>query len=174
MLIEDLISCGALKFGDFTLTSGKKSKYYVDIKKASSNPEILSRMTDLFSDLRIQADKVAGVELGAVPLIVAYSLKNKVPFIIIRKGEREHGTKKKIEGDIGPGERVLLLEDVVTSGGSVITAVDNLKEAGAEVVQILSVVDREEGGTEKVREKAPFQALIRAKDLLAEAKRRGL
>ncbi|MCU0798583.1 MAG: orotate phosphoribosyltransferase [Candidatus Thermoplasmatota archaeon] len=173
MLIDDLIGCGALRFGDFTLTSGAKSRYYVDIKRASSIPAILKRITEGFTDLGVEADKVAGVELGAVPLIVAYSLHKGIPFIIIRKGEREHGTKKRIEGEILPGERVLLLEDVVTSGGSVIKAVDELESAGAKVVRIASVVDREEGGTEKVGAKAQFTALVRAKDLLEEAGRRG-
>ena len=131
--------------GDFTLRSGKKSKYYVDIKRASSRPEILSKMISGFKDLGIDCDKVAGMELGAVALIVAYSLKTDLPFLIIRKGGREHGTKRKIEGDIKPGEKILLLEDVVTSGGSVIQAIDIVEEAGGEVVAVLTVVDREEG-----------------------------
>ncbi len=173
MILEDLIGCGALRFGDFTLTSGTKSRYYVDIKRASSDPAILTRITEGFIGFGIEADKVAGVELGAVPLIVAYSLKKGIPFIIIRKGDREHGTKKRIEGEIVPGERVLLLEDVVTSGGSVIKAVDELESAGARVIRILSVVDREEGGTDKVEAKAPFTALVKAKTLLEEAGKRG-
>lgn len=172
MLIEDLISCGALKFGDFTLTSGKKSSYYVDIKKASARPEILRHIVQGFSSLNVECDKVAGVELGAVPLIVAYSLERNIPFIIIRKGDREHGTKKKMEGEVIKGERVLLLEDVVTTGGSVISAVDEIEQAGGRVVSILSVVDREEGGTDQVSKKAPFKALVTAKDLLREAERR--
>ena len=85
MLIEELLSCQAVRFGDFTLTSGKKSRYYVDIKRASCNPDILSKITDLFSYEAVECDKVAGVELGAVPLVVAYSLRNKVPLLIIRK-----------------------------------------------------------------------------------------
>jgi orotate phosphoribosyltransferase len=172
MLIDDLIECGALRFGDFTLTSGAKSRYYVDIKKASSDPRILSRITNAFIGMGIEAEKVAGVELGAVPLIVAYSLQSGIPFVIIRKGDREHGTKKKIEGEVRQGEKVLLLEDVVTSGGSVINAVDELERIGAKVVHIISVVDREEGGTDKVSARAPFDALVRAKDLLREADRR--
>lgn len=173
MIMDDLIGCGALRFGDFTLTSGAKSKYYVDIKRASSDPAILARITEGFIGLGIEADKVAGVELGAVPLIVAYSLKKGIPFIIIRKGDREHGTKKRIEGEVVPGEKVLLLEDVVTSGGSVIKAVDELESVGARVIRIVSVVDREEGGTDKVGARAPFTALVKAKDLLEEAGKRG-
>ncbi|MFW3146512.1 MAG: orotate phosphoribosyltransferase [Thermoplasmatota archaeon] len=169
MLVDDLISCGALKFGDFTLTSGAKSRYYVDIKKASAMPEILRRITLAFEEIGPECDKVAGVELGAVPLIVSYSLKKNVPFLIIRKGGREHGTKSRIEGEIGRGERILLLEDVVTSGGSVLKAVDLIEEQGGRVVGILAVVDREEGGTEPVSSRAPFRSLIKARELLQMA-----
>jgi len=169
LLIEDLVSCGAVKFGDFTLTSGKKSRYYVDIKKASSRPEVLKGIVESFSSFGIAADKVAGVELGAVPLIVGYSLHNSVPFVIIRKGARDHGMQSKIEGILEPGEKVLLLEDVVTSGGSVLKAMDLLEGAGVEVRAVLAVVDREEGGTDPISVRTEFRSLVRARDLLAIA-----
>jgi orotate phosphoribosyltransferase len=172
LLLDDLVECGALRFGDFTLTSGKKSRYYVDIKKASSRPAILKEIINGFGSMDVDCDRVAGVELGAVPLIVAYSLEKRVPFIIIRKEGREHGTKRKMEGEIEKGDRILLLEDVVTSGGSVIQAIDRIEEAGGKVESVLTVVDREEGGTDRVAERAPFKALVRAKDLLEEADRR--
>ena len=173
MLIEELLSCEAVRFGDFTLTSGKKSRYYVDIKRASCNPDILSEITDMFSYEAVECDKVAGVELGAVPLVVAYSLRNKVPLLIIRKKGRDHGTRKMIVGDLKEGDRILLLEDVVTSGGSVLGAIDLLEEAGASVVGVLSVVDREEGGTEPLNQRVDFRSLVKASDLLEEADRRG-
>lgn len=172
LLMDDLVECEALRFGDFTLTSGKKSKYYVDIKKASSRPEILRRITDGFAEFDIECDSIAGVELGAVPLIVSYSLMKDRPFVIIRKSGREHGTRRKFEGNINEGDRVLLLEDVVTSGGSVIQAIDIIEEAGGIVAGILTVVDREEGGTEKVKERGDFRSLVKASDLLAEADKR--
>lgn len=166
MLIDELVKSGAVKFGDFTLTSGKKSKYYVDIKRASSNPRVLGSITEGFSSYGVEADKVAGVELGAVPLIVAYSLQNELPFIIIRKKGREHGTRKGYEGQLNPGERVLLLEDVITSGGSVLRAIDIIEEAGGEVVKVLTVVDRQEGGTEPVNRRSSLGSLVTAEDLL--------
>ncbi|MGA1866805.1 MAG: orotate phosphoribosyltransferase [Thermoplasmatota archaeon] len=169
MLIEQLMECGALRFGDFTLTSGKKSRYYVDIKKASSRPEILREITRSFIDFGLQCDKVAGMELGAVALIVSYSLQTGKRFVIIRKGEREHGTRRKIEGEILPGERILLLEDVVTSGGSVMEAIDRIEEAGGKVIGVLCVVDRREGGTERVMERALFKSLVTAEELLEKS-----
>jgi orotate phosphoribosyltransferase len=169
MIVEDLVSCGAVKFGDFTLTSGKKSRYYVDIKKASSNPLILRRITEAFGNQKIECDKVAGVELGAVPLIVAYSLMFGIPFVIIRKADRDHGMKNRIEGTINKNDRVLLLEDVVTSGGSVIKALDLMEGEGCKVQAVLSVVDREEGGTEALGSRTDFRPLVRARELLALA-----
>ena len=166
MLLDDLIESKAVSFGDFTLTSGKKSKYYVNIKKASSDPGILRSITEKFSGFGIAADKVAGVELGAVPLIVAYSLKKDIPFVIIRKSGRHHGTRSRFEGDINPGEKILILEDVITSGGSVISAIDAVEEAGAEVIKVLAVVDREEGGTDPVNKRVSMNALVTARDLL--------
>ena len=161
-----------MKFGDFTLTSGKKSKYYIDVKKASAQPAVLRKIVEGFSDFQVEFDKVAGVELGAVPLIVAFSLQTEKPFVIIRKPGRDHGTRKRIEGDLNKGDRVLVLEDVVTSGGSVMEALDLLDEEGVEIVAVLAVVDREEGGTEKVESRTRFEALVRAGDLIEESGRR--
>ncbi|MBN1389566.1 MAG: orotate phosphoribosyltransferase [Candidatus Thermoplasmatota archaeon] len=169
LLVDQLLECGALRFGDFTLTSGRKSRYYVDIKRASSRPEVLKEITRGFIEYGVDCDKVAGMELGAVALIVSYSLRTGKQFIIIRKGGREHGTKRKIEGEVLPGERILLLEDVVTSGGSVLEAIDRIEEAGGKVTSVLSVVDREEGGTEKVKERASFRSLVTAGELLKMA-----
>jgi len=172
-LLDELVDCGAVRFGDFTLTSGKKSRYYVDVKKASSRPDLLERMTRAFVDMGMECDSVAGVELGAVPLIVAYSLRTKKPFIIIRKAAREHGTRSRIEGEVRPGEKVLLLEDVVTSGGSVVKALEALQGEGAHIVGVLSVVDREEGGTQEISSRTTFRSLVKASELLEAASRAG-
>jgi orotate phosphoribosyltransferase len=169
MLISDLVSCGAVMFGDFTLTSGKKSRYYVNIKKASSRPDILKRIVEGFSEKGYKPDRVAGVELGAVPLIVAYSVLYDVPFVIIRKGDRDHGMRSRLEGEVRKGESILLLEDVVTSGGSVLKAMDILEESGAHVEAVLTVVDREEGGTDPISARTHFHSLVKARDLLAVA-----
>jgi orotate phosphoribosyltransferase len=167
LLVSDLVDCGAVRFGTFILTSGKKSDYYVDIKKATSDPSILEEITRRFVEHHIRADRVAGVELGAVPLIVAYSMETRIPFIIIRKGDRSHGTERRFEGEILPGEKILLIEDVVTSGSSVITAMNTIEESGGIIVAVLAVVDREEGGSERISDRVEFHTLLRASDLLA-------
>ena len=167
MLVDDLISCEAIRFGDFTLTSGKKSSYYIDVKKACSRPDILAKIIDCFVDKGVDCSKVAGVELGAVPLIVGYSLRTGKPFLIIRKKAKEHGTGRRMEGEVDHlEEEILLLEDVVTSGGSVLSAIDVIEEAGGKVTAVMAVVDREEGGTERIEQRAEFISLVRASELL--------
>ena len=98
-LKQKLVDCGAVKFGDFTLTSGKKSSYYVDLKLASTDPSILKEIAVEFAKLLPEnIDFIAGMELGAVPLAAALSLETGIPYSMIRKSSREHGTGTRIEG----------------------------------------------------------------------------
>lgn len=152
MLKESLKECGAFKTGDFTLTSGKKSNFYVDIKQASTNPKILKEIAAEMTKLLEDEDKIAGMELGAVPLTVALSLQCDLPYLIIRKKDRVHGTGKLIEGDMRSGDKILLVEDVTTSGTSVVTAADIIRNEGGEVFRVIVVVDREEGAFERLKE----------------------
>ncbi len=151
-LVDLLISCGAVKFGDFILTSGKRSSYYIDIKQASTNPRILKLIASKMKDYVAGYEIIAGMELGAVPIAVALSLESEKPFVIVRKQEKTHGTKKLIEGGDVNGKRVLIVEDVTTTGGSVIRAIKILRENGAIVDKVVTVVDREEGAKEKLSE----------------------
>ncbi|MEK6985917.1 MAG: orotate phosphoribosyltransferase [Candidatus Thermoplasmatota archaeon] len=144
-----LLECGAVQFGEFTLTSGAKSRYYVDVKRAATDPATLRVVAKGFAALATRLgpfDAVAGMELGAVPLATAVSLESNLPLLIIRKGERKHGTGKRIEGRDPKGWRVFVVEDVTTSGGSTVEAVKVLREAGATVAHAAVVVDRESGG----------------------------
>ena len=152
MLKESLKECGAFKTGEFTLTSGKKSNFYVDIKQASTNPRILKEIAVKMKEHIKDEDKIAGMELGAVPLAVALSLECNLPYLIIRKKERAHGTGKLIEGDMNPGDKVLLVEDVTTTGTSVVKAADIVREAKGEVSRVIVVVDREEGAYELLKD----------------------
>jgi len=149
ILRQKLLDCEAVKFGDFTLTSGKKSNFYVDMKLASSDPEILSLITKEFAkNMPDEIDFIAGMELGAVPLAVALSLETGIPYSMIRKSDRKHGTGSRIEG---PNKgRAILVDDVATTGGSNIESVKALVDEGVEVLMILVVVDREEGAAEKI------------------------
>ncbi len=166
MLKEKLIECGAIKFGDFVLASGKKSKYYVDIKKASTKYEILELMGNMLAE-NVKGDILAGVELGAVPLVAITAIKAKRDYLIIRKEKKGYGTSKLIEGDYKEGQEVDIIEDVVTTGGSVLRAIKLLRNAGLNVNRVICVVDREEGGKENLeKEGVELISLIKARELL--------
>jgi len=165
ILIKMLLESEAVQFGEFTLTSGKKSGYYCDIKKAMTHPDILREIARLVAPFVVSMkgdsraggmhgekeegiDRIAGMELGAVPLAAAVSLETGRPFLIVRKKDRSHGTGRQIEGEHHPGENVLVVEDVATTGGSVARTVDILRDAGLRVSGAVVVVDREEGAAE--------------------------
>ncbi|MDD1771125.1 MAG: orotate phosphoribosyltransferase [Methanomassiliicoccales archaeon] len=153
-LKDALRECGAILYGDFTLSSGKKSSYYIDIKKASTDPKVLAMIAESMAGevakLPRRPDRIAGVVLGSIPLVVALSLKTGVPFVMVRKEKKEHGTGRLVEGVLNQGERVLVIEDVVTSAGSSADAVGALRSSGAIVDTVLAVIDRQEGGMDRL------------------------
>jgi orotate phosphoribosyltransferase len=166
-LIQQLKECGAIKFGRFVLTSGAISDYYIDIKKASTEPKILKLIAQEMSVYTKGYDLLAGMELGAVPLVVAVSLETDIPYVIIRKEKREHGTGKQIEGGDVKGKNVLIIEDVTTSGGSVIKTIQILRENNAEVEKALVVVDRESGAGEQLKKlEVEFIPLVTVSEIL--------
>lgn len=165
--ILSLKGCGALQFGSFTLASGKTSSYYVDLKRAITRPEILRTVADAIAPFTRGVDRLAGVELGAVPIAAAVSLATDIPYIIVRKAPKEHGTARPFEGELSKGDRVLFVEDVVTTGGTLRGAIDRLRRHGAVIDDCVCVVDREEGGKVLLAEATVrLHALLRAKDLL--------
>jgi len=166
-LIQYLKECGAIKFGRFVLTSGAVSDYYIDIKKASTEPKILKLIAEQMSEYTDGYDLLAGMELGAVPLVVALALETNLPYVIIRKEKREHGTGKQIEGGDVQGKRVLIIEDVTTSGGSVVKTIQILRESTAEVDKVLVVVDRETGAGEQLQKlDVEFIPLVSVSEIL--------
>jgi orotate phosphoribosyltransferase len=169
-LRDSLIACGAVRFGDFTLASGAKSPYYVDIKRASTDPKILREIGEGMGSTASRYDLVAGMELGAVPIAVAASLASGVPFLIVRKKAKEHGTGSRIEGTFARGQRVLVVEDVTTTGGSSLQAVEVLRSEGLVVDTVLTVVDREQGAAAAfAKVGVKLEALVRASELLRAA-----
>jgi orotate phosphoribosyltransferase len=149
-LIKLLKDCKAIRFGRFVLTSGAVSDYYIDIKKASTNPIILQKIAEMMSEYAKGYDLIAGMELGAVPLVTALSLQTNIPFVIIRKEKREHGTVKQIEGYDVRDKRVLVIEDVTTSGNSVVKTINIIRQNYGIVDEVLVVVDRESGAEKKL------------------------
>ena len=169
----DLIVKYAYVEGDFTLSSGAKSSYYINCKQVTLRAEgglALGRL--LLQLLPNDTSAVAGLTLGADPMVSAVSVvsayeERPLPALIIRKKPKGHGTQAYIEGSsLAKGSRVVVLEDVVTTGGSALTAVERLQDAGYEVSQILSLVDREQGGSELYQSKGiKFQALFSIREI---------
>ncbi|MCK9580447.1 MAG: orotate phosphoribosyltransferase [Methanoregula sp.] len=162
-----LIAKKAIEFGDFTLASGAKSKYYIDVKTAVTNPDLLSAIASEVVR-SYEFDVIAGVAVGGVSLAVATSLAAKKPYAIIRSSEKDHGKKDVVIGHV-TGKRVLLIEDVTTSGGSALYGIEVLRTAGATVDCVVTVVDREQGAGEMLAGQGIRLApLVTVSDLLKE------
>ena len=157
--------------GDFVLRSGKRSKYYLDKYRFETRPELLrplgERIAAVVQEHASDATRLAGPELGAVALAASASLASGLPFLIVRKAAKEYGTAKRVEGVYDDGDRVCVVEDVVTSGGALLESVYALREAGLVVETAVCVVDREEGGADALaRQAVRLRPLFRAGDLL--------
>ncbi|MFN8223259.1 MAG: orotate phosphoribosyltransferase [Gaiellales bacterium] len=164
----------ALLEGDFLLRSGKRSRWYLDKYRFETEPSLLSplgeRLAGAAREVEPEAVRLAGPALGAVALAASAAMASGVPFIIVRGETKEYGTANRIEGPCAPGDVVCLLEDVVTSGGALLEAVEALRDAGLVVRHAVCVVDREEGGADALaRVGVRLSALYRATDLLAAA-----
>lgn len=165
----------ALLEGDFVLRSGRRSRYYLDKYRFETRPDLLAALGERIGqrarEVEPQAARLAGPELGAVPLAAAASLASDLPFIIVRGKAKEHGTANRIEGAFEPGECVCLVEDVVTSGGAALEAVEALREAGLTVRAAVCAVDREEGGADLLaRHAVRLWPLFRASEVLEGGK----
>jgi orotate phosphoribosyltransferase len=157
--------------GDFVLRSGRRSRYYLDKYRFETRPDLLGPLGGLIAatvrEHAPDAVRLAGPELGAVALATAASLDSGLPFLIVRKAAKEYGTANRLEGAFEAGERVCLVEDVVTSAGAALEAVEALREAGLEVGTAVCVLDREEGGAEALSKKGVhLQALYTASELV--------
>ena len=157
----------ALLHGDFTLRSGRKSKYYLDKYRFETQPDVLIELGRMFAKkVTDRMDRIAGPELGAVALAAATSMISGKPFFIVRNQKKGYGGDKLIEGILNPGDRVLIVEDILTTGGQVMEAAKVIAAAGATVVGICGVIDRMEGARENILAAGlPFDALFNSADL---------
>ena len=171
--LKALLKEHSLMFGDFTLVSGKKSKYYFDSKKTTLLPEgaylTAAEILKVLKDNNIQADAIGGMTLGADPIVcpvAALSQLEGPPLraFIVRKESKDHGTGRRIEGNLEPGSRVVVVDDVVTTAGSTLRAIDAVEQEGHKIVAVLCLVDREEGGTEKL-ERWPYFPMFRRSEI---------
>lgn len=157
----------ALLRGEFKLRSGKTSHYYLDKYLFSTQPDILGELGRLFAaKVSPGITKLAGAELGGIPLVTAASLASGLPCIFIRNQKKDYGTAKQLEGKLGPGDSVLLVEDVCTTGGQVLDAAKVIEAAGAKVAKIVGTIDRQEGAREAIEAAGyQFEALFTKTDL---------
>ena len=166
-LITRLREADAVRFGEFELAHGGTSNYYVDKYRFETDPACLSAIAETFAE-RLDDETLAGVALGAVPLAAATAVAADQPYLIVRKETKSYGTANRIEGSLADGERVVVLEDIATTGQSALDAVRALREAGAVVERVLVVVDRQEGAGELLADNGiDLDALVTASELLA-------
>lgn len=165
-LIEALRRANAIQYGEFELSHGGTSDYYIDKYRFETDPRCLSLIAKAFAE-RVEEPALAGVALGAVPLVAVTSVETGRPYVIVRKKQKEYGTGNLIEGEIEADETVVVIEDIATTGRSAADAVSALREAGARVERVLVVVDREEGARELLSDHdIELEALLTASDLL--------
>lgn len=147
---RDLVNHAYL-VGDFVLSSGRRSRYYFDKYLFETRPEILRPVAQLIAGVIPDGvDRIAGPELGAVALAAAASLETGIPFLIVKKASKDYGTQKLVEGEFQAGEKVVVVEDVMTTGTQAIASAERLRSLGLDVLFILGIVDREEGARESV------------------------
>ena len=175
--LQQLLKRHSLKFGDFTLVSGRKSKFYFDSKKTTLLPEgsylAALEILQAIREHGIEADAIGGMTLGADPLVCPVAALSQIEgppirAFIVRKAAKGHGTERRIEGELEPGSRVIVLDDVVTTGGSTLSAIEATEAAGHRVVAVLSLVDREEGGAAKLAA-WPYYPLFRRHEIFDES-----
>ena len=151
--LKALLKEKAVKVGEFTLSSGKKSNFYIDCRKVTLDPSGAKLIGGLILDKinGLKADAIGGLTLGADPIVGAVIALGDLPGFIVRKEEKEHGTKQKIEGLLESGWRVVIVEDVATTGSSALQAIRAAEAVGAKVIKVIAVVDREEGSREALK-----------------------
>ncbi|HEY1420821.1 MAG TPA: orotate phosphoribosyltransferase [Candidatus Dormibacteraeota bacterium] len=163
---RDLVQASYLK-GDFVLRSGKRSNRYFDKFMFETDPALLKRLgKHLAALVPKQTQRLAAPELGAVLLGGAVSMETGLPLVLVRKEPKGYGTAKQLEGRASAGERVTVIEDVVTTGGDSVRSAQVLRDAGLEVIHLVVVLDRGEGGEENIRNAGiPYSPLFRIQDL---------
>jgi len=168
-LARDLVRAAYLR-GDFLLSAGNRSTYYFDKYLFATRPAILRRLGRFLAELvPADTDRIAAPELGAVLLGAAVSMELGLPLVIVKKEPKQYGTSRAIEGELHPGERVVIIEDVVTTGTQAIRAARKLADAGAVVNGVVVVLDREEGGEERLGDAGlRYLPLFRKRDLPIE------
>jgi orotate phosphoribosyltransferase len=176
--LANLLRTKSLVRGEITLSSGKKSNYYLDCKLTTLDPEgaLLTGycVLELLDEMGVKPDAIGGLSMGADPLVTAAGVvsaieKKPLPGFLVRKEAKKHGRQKQIEGLDDPrGKKVVIVDEVCTTGGSTQEAIDAAEREGCQVVAVISLVDREEGGSDVLRQKYNYRSIFTARELLEE------
>lgn len=174
-LCKILSKIGAIQFGAFKLTSGKMSPYYVDLRIVPSFPDAFRRVCDLYVDFikgeisDVGFDRIVGIPVAGIPFAALTAYNFKKPFLYIRKGVRLHGRQRRVEGILAPGDRVLLIDDLMTSGLSLKKTAKVVKAEGGVVKDAVVLIDRQEGGSENLgKEGIKLHALISISEIASK------
>jgi orotate phosphoribosyltransferase len=167
----ELFRARAFSFGRFTLASGKESTCYINSKKAIFNSEVIGLLGEVLWELTkdLAIDGLGGLEVGAIPMAVAAAARyhqagRPLEGFFVRKQTKEHGTRDRIEGNLKPGMRVAVVDDVFTQGNSVLQAIEQVKAAGVVVAAVSCIVDRLEGAREKLSPRFPYLPIFTIRD----------
>jgi orotate phosphoribosyltransferase len=157
----------ALLRGEFTLRSGRKSNFYLDKYLFETQPDILRALAKAFAErLPPDTDRLAGPELGAVALAAATAMYAGLPFVLVRNSKKGYGSGKLVEGVLKAGDRVVIIEDILTTGGQIVEAAKTLEAAGAKVIKMLGTIDRLEGARENIEAAGySYESLFTTRDL---------
>jgi len=165
--LADRIADTSILRGSFTLRSGRTSSWYIDKYRFSTKPDILRDLGEMFADrLPEGTTLLAGAELGGIPLVTTASMASGLPCLFIRNQKKDYGTARRFEGSAGPDDRVVIVEDVATTGGQVLEAATEVAATGATVTMIIAVVDRLQGAREHIEGAGyAFESLFTVRDL---------
>lgn len=175
-LIDNLFDIGCIKIGDFTLASGLKSPLYIDLRTIISHPNLLRMVADqIWQTLTsVNAQLLCGVPYSGLPIATAISVSKQVPLILVRKELKQYGTKKEVEGIYRNNQQCVLIEDLVTTGGSVIKVAEMLRRNGLKVVDVAVLVDRGQGAKENLAENnINLHAVLSAKEMFMQLQASG-
>ena len=174
-LVHRLHEIGAVRFGRFTLKSGIASPFYIDLRVVISHPDVLARIGNLMAELvrPCRPDRIAGIPYAGLPLAVATSLAGGFPLVYPRREEKAYGTKRRIEGAFEAGEQVVVIDDIITDGASKFEAIEPLEAAGLVVRDLVILIDREQGGAERLAAKGyALHAVLTISQCFDELERR--
>lgn len=168
LLITSLYKIGCIQFGEFLLKSGQTSSVYLNLRKIISYPDILTQVAEAMWD-KMQGsnfDLVCGVPYTALPIATCFSLEHNIPMIMRRKEKKEYGTKQSIEGEFQPGQICLVIEDVITTGGSILETTKDLEAAGLKILDVIALIDREQGGKAQLSQQYKAHSILTMSEIL--------